>query len=347
MMTTTIPRLRLGFLTNGAFSEHDAGGAAQGHRDAVDLFRLGEQLGYDAGWIRNRHFDNYVSSPLTVLAAASAVTQHITLGTAIIPMGYEHPIRLAEDVSTLDLLSGGRVELGIAGGIPSFDAIFNGTDGPGWAKATPKKVVDFLDAIRGTSYGTTPQGDDLHLRPLSPGLADRIWYGAGTPDSARRAAGLGLDLVLSAIAPSLGLPFDAAQKAVVDAHRAAWTRTDRAPRFTTARTFFPALNGRQRALYQGYGDLRQSQGPAASRPKGALTPAEPAGRANSTGGLMSPEIVGSPAEVIDYLLADVAVREAGELLIFLPPGFSHAENVELMENIATHVAPALGWRPAR
>lgn len=339
---------KLGFLTNGSFSQYAHGGAAQGHNEAVELFRIAEQLGYDRGWIRNRHFDNYVTSPLTVLAAASQRTRRIGLGTAIIPMGYEHPIRLAEDAATVDLLSGGRLELGIASGIASFDRIFHGDGGPPWPVAAHRRIVDFVEALRGRSYGTTATGDDIHLRPVSPGLGQRLWYGAASPDSAARAAGLGLDLVLSAIAPDNGMEFGAAQMTILDAHRAAWTRTDRAPRFSTARTFFPALNDRQRALYHAYRDLRLAEGPAASRPAGALTPPDrhKPGSDTSAAGLMSPVIIGDPAAIVDYLLSDAAVAAAGELMIFLPPGFDHRDNLELIETIALHVAPHLGWAPA-
>ena len=344
----TPPRRELGFLTNGSFSQHAAGGAAQGHKEAVELFRIAEELGYDKGWIRNRHFDNFVASPLTVLAAASQHTTRIRLGTAIIPMGYEHPIRLAEDAATVDLLSDGRLELGIASGIPTFNSVFHGTAAAPWPEAAHQRITGFIAALRGASYGTTAAGDDLHLRPVSPGLGHRLWYGAASPESAARAAALGLDLVLSAIAPNTGLPFDRAQMSIVDAHRAGWTRKDRAPRFSAARTFFPALNDRQRALYRAYGDLRLTGGHNASRPPGALTPTERhvPGSAVSGAGLMSPVIVGDPAEVVDYLRGDAAVQAAGELMIFLPPGFTHRENIELLENIVLHVAPHLGWSRA-
>ena len=339
--------LELGFLTNGAFSDQASGGAAQGHKEVIDLFRIAEQLGYQKGWVRNRHFDNYLSSPLTILAAASQVTTRIRLGTAIIPVGYEHPIRLAEDAATVDLLSDGRVELGIAGGIPTFHSIFHGAEDGPWDAASQRRVSAFLDALRGKSFGTSSVGDAYYVRPQSPGLVGRVWYGPGSVATAVRSAEQGLDLLLSAIGPNMGLSFEEAQLAQVRAHRAAWTRTDRGPRVSAARLFFPFLNDRQRALYQDFADLRASEGPAASRPTGALKPTDrPLSPGRAAPGLMSPVFVGEPAEVIDYLRNDVAVAEAGELMIFLPPSFTHAENVELLENIAEHIAGPLGWTAA-
>jgi len=338
-------KLELGFLNNVPFSDAAPGGAARGLKDAVELLRVAEGLGYDKGWVRNRHFDNYLSSPLTLIAVAAQRTERIRLGTAIIPVGYEHPIRLAEDAATVDLLIDQRLEIGIAGGIPTFQGIFY-QEGRPWKEASQERVEQFIEAVRGSVLGTSPQGDDLYVRPNSPTLIDRLWYGPASVETAARTAEQGLDLLLSAIGPDIGLSFDEAQLAQIRAHRAAWTRSDRAPRVSAARLFFPALNDRQRKLYQGYADLRAREGSAASRPAGALSPRV---RLPSTfpPPLMSPVVVGEPAEVVEYLRSDVAVAEAGELMIFLPPGFGHRDYIELLENIAEHVAGDLGWRPAR
>src|ERR1700679_2055473 len=117
-------RLQLGFLNNVPFSEFAPGGMARGLKNGVELFRIAEELGYDSGWVRNRHFDNYLASPLTLLTAAAQRTSNIRLGTAIIPVGYEDPIRLAEDAAVADLLSDQRIELGIATGFNRFPRIF-------------------------------------------------------------------------------------------------------------------------------------------------------------------------------------------------------------------------------
>jgi alkanesulfonate monooxygenase SsuD/methylene tetrahydromethanopterin reductase-like flavin-dependent oxidoreductase (luciferase family) len=341
----TAKKIELGFLSNVPFSELAPGGTAQGLKDAVELFRIAERLGYDKGWVRNRHFDNYNSSPLTLLGVAGQHTERIKLGTAIIPVGYEHPIRLAEDAATVDLLVDERLEIGIAGGIPMFDQIFHQDDRP-WEEASQERVRGFLAAVRGEVVGAQPNdGVGYTVRPHSPTLIDRIWYGPGSVDSAIRTAEQGMDLLLSAIGPK-GLPFEEGQLEQIRAHRAAWTRTDRAPRVSAARLFFPALNDRQRKLYQGYADLRAKEGPAASRPAGALAPTDRSIPASVGSMAMSPVVVGEPAEIVEYLCSDVAVAEAGELMIFLPPGFSHAEYVELLENIAEHVAGELGWTPA-
>ena len=345
----TTKQLKLAFLNNVPFTESAPGGAGQGLKEAVELFSIAEELGYDSGWVRNRHFDNYLSSPLTLLAAAAERTSRIKLGTAVITLGYEEPIRLAEDAATVDLLSDSRLQLGIGRGIPLFGPVF-GQDDAGWKEASGQRVDRLIAAIDKTVLATSPAGVDYYVRPHSPTLRDRIWYGPASVPRAAHAGEQGLDLLMSAVAPDIGLPFDEAQREKIRAHRAAWTRTDRPPRVSAARTFFPALNDRQRKLYQGYGELRAREGFSASRPPGALPP-------NSTfpmppgykppSMLMSPVEVGEPAEIVEYLNNDVAIAEADEVMIFLPPGFNHRECIEILENIAQYVAPEIGWSPVR
>ena len=108
-------RLELSFLT---FVPYDsAADAGQSLRDAIDLFRLAEDLGYDIGWVRVRHLERFLSSPFPLFAAIGQATTRIRFGTAVLPMRYADPIAVAEDAATVDLLTGGRLELGVAGGI--------------------------------------------------------------------------------------------------------------------------------------------------------------------------------------------------------------------------------------
>src|ERR1700753_3803541 len=106
---------RLGFLTIGLFDGDDPGPGAQTPREIIER---GERLGFDSAWLRHRHLQYGISSPVAVLAAASQRTSRIDLGTAVIPLGWENPLRLAEDLATVDVLSGGRLNPGISVGPP-------------------------------------------------------------------------------------------------------------------------------------------------------------------------------------------------------------------------------------
>src|ERR687885_896447 len=109
------PLQKLGFLTIGLFDGADPG---PGHETTLQVIELGEQLGFDSAFVRHRHLQYGISSPVAVLAAATQRTRRIQLGTAVIPLGWENPLRLAEDLATVDLLSGGRLNPGVSVGPP-------------------------------------------------------------------------------------------------------------------------------------------------------------------------------------------------------------------------------------
>src|SRR5215210_5683709 len=115
MPSPSVPLEKLGFLTIGSF---DASDPAPGHRTTLEVIALGERLGFDSAWVRHRHLQYGISSPVAVLAAASQRTSRIELGTAVIPLGWENPLRLAEDLATVDVLSGGRLNPGVSVGPP-------------------------------------------------------------------------------------------------------------------------------------------------------------------------------------------------------------------------------------
>src|SRR6201992_3090650 len=115
MPIPTKPLQKLGFLTIGLFDPADPGA---GHESTLRIITLGEQLGFDSAWVRHRHLQYGISSPIAVLAAASQRTSRIELGTADIPLGWENPLRLAEDLATVDPRSGGRLNPGISVGPP-------------------------------------------------------------------------------------------------------------------------------------------------------------------------------------------------------------------------------------
>ena len=84
------PLEKLGFLTIGLFDAADPG---PGHQATLEMIELGERLGFDSAWVRHRHLQFGISSPVAVLAAAAQRTTRIELGTAVIPLGWENPLR--------------------------------------------------------------------------------------------------------------------------------------------------------------------------------------------------------------------------------------------------------------
>ncbi|WP_280488022.1 LLM class flavin-dependent oxidoreductase [Nocardia farcinica] len=202
-MTTAGPRIdTLSFLTPGNYPDDDP---AAGLADTLRLFEFGEALGVDGAWIRQRHLEHGVGSAAVFLAAAAQRTSRVELGAAVIPIGYESPFRLAEDLSMADVLAGGRLHPGFSAGVPPHaellgDRVFDGD----WRTfdLSYGRIERLMDNLRGEYLG----GPDtvIHspgniqrprLQPYSPGLRDRLWYGGGSLRSVRWAGAAGLNLL--------------------------------------------------------------------------------------------------------------------------------------------------------
>nr|WP_238439870.1 LLM class flavin-dependent oxidoreductase [Frankia sp. AgB1.8] len=195
---------RLGFNTRVSFP---TGEAARGLREGIELFQAAEALGYQSGWAYQRHFDNYLSSPLPFFAAAGQHTTTITLGSAVIPMRYQDPILLAEAAGTADLLTGGRLQLAFSSGTDLWDGVFGGVATDARTEGQ-RRLARFLAGVGGETIHTVteqrgpagpPAGTELTVTPHSPGLRGRIWYGSGHIASAVQAARQGLRLITGTI----------------------------------------------------------------------------------------------------------------------------------------------------
>jgi alkanesulfonate monooxygenase SsuD/methylene tetrahydromethanopterin reductase-like flavin-dependent oxidoreductase (luciferase family) len=182
--------LRLGFFTylGGARD------AAEMLHETVELFRTAENLGYDSVWVAQHHFGPTVGtlpSPLPFLANVAANTTRVRLGTAVVILPAENPVRLAEDAAVVDLLSGGRLELGLGSGTDPAVFAALGYD----ASRRRELMAEHLDTLMGLLSGKqTPTGHTLY--PQAPGLSHRVWQGVFTPERAVQAARAGTHLLL-------------------------------------------------------------------------------------------------------------------------------------------------------
>jgi alkanesulfonate monooxygenase SsuD/methylene tetrahydromethanopterin reductase-like flavin-dependent oxidoreductase (luciferase family) len=342
---------RIGFNTRVSFDA--TRGPAAGLRDGVSLFRSAEELGYQSGWVYQRHFDNYLSSPLPFLAAVGQHTESISLGTAVLPMRYQEPVLLAESASVTDLLVGGRLQLALsAGSTAAFDAIFGSVETDARSEAQ-RRLRRFLAAVEGGTLHTVdgpdqgaPVGTELRVTPHSPGLRGRLRQGVASIGSAEHAADLGLGMIVGTVLHDLaeGETFPDYQARVIAAYRTRWRslRDSEVPPVAVAASVLPGTTAELRERYAAYDHQRRTEGMAASRPAGALTPIVTADL--PAGMRVSPVHHGTPDEVTESVLADPGLSAADELVLFLPPAFGLAQNVRLLTDLAGEVAPALGWR---
>ena len=120
------------------------------------MIELGERLGFDSAWVRHRHLQYGISSPVAVLAAAAQRTSRIELGTAVIPLGWENPLRLAEDLATVDVLSGGRLNPGVSIGPPRHWDDVRGALYPGYRRGSRTSPTSGWRGCCGSSPGNRP-----------------------------------------------------------------------------------------------------------------------------------------------------------------------------------------------
>lgn len=338
---------RLSFL---AFIEHSgiSGNRSTALDEGLALFEYAAELGYDTGWVRHRHLERYLSSPLTFLTAASRNTGDMHLGTSVTPLGFEHPIRLAEDAATVDLLTGGRLEVGLSSGYSGFTGVFG--DIFGRNEGDLREIVDerldrFTAAVRAEATTVIREqsplgeiGDVVGVEPVSPTLHERIAYGAGSTASAVRTGERGLRLQLSTLNTTTSeLTFEEAQRETIRAYReahaaspfAARTRSDAA----VSRQVLPVTDASDYDDYAWLIERDRRRQAEQGTPEAAL-PFQ-----------FGKVVADSPEVVAELLRADVALQEADELIIALP--FDHPDRVlrKILRLVAEEVAPALGWRP--
>jgi alkanesulfonate monooxygenase SsuD/methylene tetrahydromethanopterin reductase-like flavin-dependent oxidoreductase (luciferase family) len=331
---------RLGFLTIGLFDPDDPG---PGHETTLRMIELGERLGFDSAWLRHRHLQHGISSPVAVLAAASQRTSRIELGTAVTPLGWENPLRLAEDLATVDVLSGGRLNPGVSVGPPMHLDDVKGALYPDTADAEDfgyERVLRLLRLVEGApaSGFSGTQGIEVfseRVQPHSPGLRSRFWYGGAGLRSARWAAGQRINLLTSSVVrvedetEHLAPDFGAIQAAHIAAYREAYP----AGRVSQGLVVIPtdSATDDQRARYTAYAEARTPR---------TRTPQGPARM------MFAPDLVGPSDELAGRLHAHPGFRAVTEVAFALPFTFEPADYDQILTDLATRLGPALGWKPS-
>lgn len=321
---------------------------AQLYAQALSLFETAEALGFDSGWVAQHHAHNTggLPSPLVFLAAAAARTKYLRLGTGIVTLPLENPVRLAEDAAVLDILSDGRLELGFGtGGSEVVFSVF-GRDVDCRQADYDRAFAVVRDALVGKAL--FPNGPALF--PPAERLAARIWEATFGVEGAIRAAEHGSGLLLARTAtrplPADGTasdgqrPLGDVQAPLVEAYLAHWTSTEAAPRIGLSRSLYVAPT-RAEAIADAAEGIRRHAQQVSRRTylSGDLTVEQLLTRADVH--------IGSPEDVIATLGADRLLAAATDLILQVHPvDPSHDKTLRSLKLIATEVAPALGWRAA-
>jgi alkanesulfonate monooxygenase SsuD/methylene tetrahydromethanopterin reductase-like flavin-dependent oxidoreductase (luciferase family) len=338
---------KIGFLSFGHWANHPAYStktAADTLLQSIDLAVAAEEIGIDGAYFRVHHFAKQLASPFPLLAAIGAKTSTIEMGTGVIDMRYENPYYMVENASAADLISEGRLQLGISRGSP--EQVIDGwryfgyepAEGETDADMGRRNGIEFLHRLNGKGFARpnpnpmfpNPPGL-LGLEPVSEGLRDRIWWGAGSNSTAVWAAENGMNLQSSTLKfDESGKPFHIQQAEQIRLYKEAWKKAGHArePRVSVSRSIFALVNDQDRMYFGQEADR--------SDKIGMIEPGKNAifGRGYSA----------EPEQLVRDLAQDEAIQEADTLLLTIPNTLGVDYNIHILDSILKYVAPELGWK---
>jgi len=336
----------IGFLSFGHWTpspQSQTRSAADALLQSIDLAVAAEEIGVDGAYFRVHHFARQLASPFPLLAAIGARTERIEIGTGVIDMRYENPLSMTEDAGSADLIAGGRLQLGISRGSP--EQVVDGyryfghvpAEGSDHAAMAREHTRVFLKMIEGEGFAQpnarpmfpNPPGL-LRLEPQSPGLRERMWWGAGSRATAEWTAEQGMNLMSSTLlTEDTGVPFHQLQAEQIQRFRDAWQAAGhgREPRVSVSRSIFPLVSDLDRAYFGGQGGSQDQVG-------------------QLDGGLarFGKTYAGEPELLVRELAEDEAVAAADTLLLTIPNQLGVDYNVHVLDTVLRELGPELGWR---
>ncbi|ARN82445.1 LLM class flavin-dependent oxidoreductase [Methylocystis bryophila] len=293
-----------------------------------------EKLGFEEAWVAEHHFNPDAASPsiLVLLGHLAGVTTRIRLGSAAVLLAFRDPIQVAEDVATIDVLSNGRFDFGVAKGGPFQLQNKHFHVEKAQAREQTLEALELIHRLlveeRVSFSGAYYQAEDVSIcpRPLQDPLP--TWIATATPAAIEYAANRGFGL-MAASPFSLERVVEAAQ-----AYRAACPGGD--PRMALARFYFAAPT-RKAALDEALPFIRrfaermrgiflaQGSGPAAN-----FDPEELLGRS----------LIGSYDEVVEKILDIDRQVKLGSLLL-KPATADDEKAMRCLDDFASIIRPRL------
>ncbi|MDV3778002.1 LLM class flavin-dependent oxidoreductase [Elizabethkingia anophelis] len=338
---------KIGFLSFGHWTDHPSyktRTASDTLLQSIELSVAAEEIGIDSVNFRVHHFAKQLGSPFPLLSAIGIKTKKVEIGTGVIDMRYENPLYMVEDAGATDLISGGRLQLGISRGSP--EQVIDGwryfgyepKNGETQIDMGRRKALEFLEKLEGKGFANpnpnpmfpNPPGL-LRLEPYSEGLRGRIWWGAATNSTAVWAAKNGMYLQLSTLKMNEGgQPLHVQQTEMIRQYKEAWKNAghQREPRVSVSRSIFALMNDQDR-LYFGRDVNSTDQ-------IGMLGEGRQA--------IFGRNYAAEPEWLIKQLAEDTTIAEADTLLLTIPNTLGVDYNIHVLSSIMNHVAPELGWK---
>jgi alkanesulfonate monooxygenase SsuD/methylene tetrahydromethanopterin reductase-like flavin-dependent oxidoreductase (luciferase family) len=338
---------KIGFLSFGHWtpSPHsETRSASDALLQSIDLAVAAEELGIDGAYFRVHHFARQLASPFPLLSAIGSRTRRIEIGTGVIDMRYENPFYMVEDAGAADLISEGRLQLGLSRGSP--EQVIDGWrhfghelgEGQTDQEMARQSAETFLQLLSGRGFAKphprpmfpNPPGL-LRLEPYSEGLRERIWWGAASNATAEWAAKMGMNLQSSTLKwDETGEPFHIQQANQIRIYRQAWKEAGHArePRVSVSRSIFALIDDKDRLYFGAEKDRGQ----------------DVTGVIDDTQAIFGRSYAAEPDHLIEMLKEDEAIAEADTILLTVPNQLGVDYNVHVLEAILKHVAPSMGWR---
>jgi len=310
------------------------------YAQTLDQISRAEALGFDSAWVSEHHFteDGYLPSTLLFLAAVAARTRQMRLGTLVLLLPLHDPLRVAEDAAVLDLISGGRLDLGIAAGYRTEEFEVFGVP----HRERGRRMDQAIPILQGawadgpfSFQGPDFQHDGVNVTPKPlqrPGPP--LWMGGQSRAAIRRAARFGCHLL-----PSSTTEFDI--RATYDDALREFGRDPAQYRIKTFRPLFCADDPerawdelKEHYLYQ-HNLYRKWYREAGDSSAPDLTSADQLPRQNY--------IVGTPDECAAAIRALHAEMPFEEFIFWThPPGFPVERAMPSLELFRQKVVPQLG-----
>ena len=337
---------KIGFLSFGHWTpspQSQVRSASDALLQSIDLAVAAEEVGADGAYFRVHHFANQLASPFPLLAAVGARTSRIEIGTGVIDMRYENPLYMAEDAGAADLISGGRLQLGISRGSPEqvIDGFryfgYEPAEGSDHAEMARDHTRVFLEVLDGEGFAQpnprpmfpNPPGL-LRIEPHSPGLRDRIWWGAGTRATAEWTAEQGMNLMSSTLlTEDTGVPFHRLQAEQIERFR------------TPGRPPATSVSRGSRSAAASSRSSTTSTGRYFGRETGSQ---DQVGHIDGGIARFGKSYAGEPDQLVKELAEDEAIAAADTLLLTVPNQLGVDYNAHVLDSVLRHVAPELGWR---
>ena len=316
------------------------------YREALDLTRLSEQVGIDSVWTTEHHFvdDGYMPSLLVTSAAMAAVTERIAIGTGVVLAPLHDPIRLAEDAATVDLISEGRLVLGLGLGWSDIEFTAFGADRSRRGKAMDEILTILRAAWSGEPidhHGEIYDLPTVGVRP-TPDRSIPIWIGGGADAALRRAAlladGFFSNAAASDLTHQIGVVQEERDRLGVE-RDFQWTHYQYVYVTDDVAAGWDAIMPHIHHSRWKYADM----GPSAHRPAGPVA-APPPLNPSEEDRLRSMVVVGPPEAIAEHITA--TARAAGTPIDVVArahyPAMSFGEQSEQIHRLAEEVKPLLG-----